>query len=222
MQAAERKKEEKYPPARKAMQWLSTPVSRELLGCCWKPHEDGKSRWLSLPQHYALGNSLWKKEFQQGNKKDNFYKTDRTPTGKVSEEAASRKYRNISLKRSIFLYEPNLTFLPVFFLSSRTTPAAPCYTAGSSFLKEKLSRCQIQSEQCRQLRWWERTRASILEGLKHSDTGICSTRTQTSGLPRSPGFLGHFSQLKQASHLPWEYPKKGKCCLKPLAFEINI
>lgn len=54
----------------------------------------------------------------------------------MGEEAASRKYRSISLKRSIFLYKSNLTFLPVFFLSSRMTPATPCCTAGSSFLKE--------------------------------------------------------------------------------------
>lgn len=110
----------------------------------------------SLAPHF--GQQSWEKGVPAGEEKkkdpfgkntDNFCKAVRTPTGKACEEVDSRNYRKISLDRWIFLYRSNFCFLPACFLTPRMTPAAPCCTAGSSFLKEILSRCQIQSEQCR-------------------------------------------------------------------------
>lgn len=169
------------------------------------------------------GSSREKKKKTYLAKRDNFCKAVRTPTGEVGEEADSRKYRNISLDRWIFLYRSNFSFLPDFFLTPRMTPAAPCCTAGSSVLKEFFSRCQIQLEQCKQLRWWQGTRANVLGGVKcresyrnlhHQETDLlaCPHHCISQDIPPSSSKLHVFPGM----------PEKGKCWLNLLPFEISL
>lgn len=141
----EKERKEKTP-ASKAVQWLSRTALRELWECCWKQHEDDRSGWPPLAPHF--GQQSWEKGDSRRGKEDPFDKITehfcralRTPAGEVGEEADSRKYRNISLDRWIFLYRSNPCFLPASFLTPRMTPAAPHSTAGSSFLKGIFSRC---------------------------------------------------------------------------------